>query len=158
MNPCTFNVPCHYLDVLLLQDRTRHSSVDHSYRRQCLKQTFAHVFSFSNIVWCSRLPMSTSASFGTIAFRILFQESLTIVYRGRKNRNCHHPHTGQPQHDHAAHRYHHENVFPLDSVCLLSFVLGCILSALTPKVKFASIFLRGNCSPFHESMYSVSVF
>ena len=44
------------------------------------------------------------------------------------------------------------------NLCLLVFVLGLCLTALTPKIIFASIFLLGNCLPFWSKVCTVFPF
>ena len=148
MYPCTFNVPCDSLVVSLHQDRTRHSSVDHLYRRQCLEQTFAQFF-FSRNSWgvhdcrCQLRPLKEQLHFMFCcrSLRIFCTEvgrTVTVTITTPTN-----PNMTTPQIDVFTRTF-----FLCINVCLLFFVLGFSLTALTPEVKFASIFLLGNCSPF----------
>ena len=145
---CTFNVPCDSLVVSLHQDRTRHVVVVHLYRRQCLEQTFAQFFfsrksSGVHDSRCQLRPLLEQLHFmfccrSLRIFSTGVGRTVTVTITTPTNPNMTTPQIGVIT----------KTFFLCINLCLLVFVLGLCLTALTPKIIFASIFLLGNCLPF----------
>ena len=84
-------------------------------------------------------------------------KSSNNFYRGWKHRECHDHHSDQPQHDHAANRCHHENVFPLHQSLFTCVRSRVVFDSIDSENHFRVHFPFGQLLTFLiESMYSVS--